>query len=51
MLPKEIIDTVFNVVHEWNPEKVGIETNQFQKMLELEIRKEMNSRGKFFQLE
>lgn len=51
MLPKEIIDTVFSVVHEWNPEKVGIETNQFQKMLELELRKEMNARGRFFQLE
>jgi hypothetical protein len=51
MLPKEIIDTVFDVVHIWSPEKVGIETNQFQKMLELEIRKEMNVRGRFFQME
>lgn len=51
MLPKEIIDTVFEVVHIRNPQKVGIETNQFQKMLELEIRKEMNVRGRFFQME
>ena len=51
MLPKEIIDNIFDIVHIRNPQKVGIETNQFQKMLELEIRKEMNTRGKYFQLE
>lgn len=51
MLPDEIINTLFNVVNEFKPQKVGIETNAFQKMLELEIRKEMKKRNNFFMLE
>jgi len=51
MLPDEIINTLFNVVNEFKPQKVGIETNAFQKMLEIEIRKEMKKRNTFFLLE
>lgn len=51
MLPDDIINNVFQVVNMYKPEKVWIETNQFQKMLELEIRKEMRKRNTFFILE
>ena len=51
MLPDEIINNVFNVVNEFRPQKVGIETNAYQKMLEIEIRKEMKKRNTFFVLE
>jgi hypothetical protein len=51
MLPDEIINNVFNVVNEFRPQKVGIETNQFQKMLKIEIEKEMRKRNTFFVLE
>ena len=48
--PDEIIDKVFDKVRLYNW-KVGIETNQFQKMLEIEIRKQMRLRDTFFTLE
>lgn len=51
MLPDEIINKVFNIVDKFSPQKVWIETNQFQKMLEIEIRKEMRKRDRFFVLE
>lgn len=51
MLPDEIINNVFNVVNEFKPQKVWIETNAYQKMLEIEIRKEMKKRNTFFLLE
>ena len=51
MLPDEIINNLFEIVNTFHPNKVGIETNAFQKMLELEIRKEMKKRDKFFLLE
>ena len=49
--PDEIIRHTFNIVDKFRPIKVGIETNQFQKMLEIEIKKEMRKRNKFFMLE
>ena len=51
MLPDEIISNVFNVVDTYKPLKVGIETNQFQKMLEIELRKKMREKWNFFNLE
>lgn len=51
MLPDEIISHIFEVVNKYHPNKVGIETNAFQKMLEIEIRKEMRKRNTFFLLE
>lgn len=51
MLPDEIIDNVFNVYNTFHPQKMWIETNAFQKMLEIEIRKEMKKRNTFFLLE
>ena len=50
-LPDQIIDETFQTVRMYKPSKVGIETNQFQKMLELELRKEMRKRSEFFVLE
>jgi len=51
MLPDEIINNLFNVVNTFHPQKVGIEINSYQKMLEIEIRKEMKKRNNFFLLE
>ena len=50
-LPGDIVNAVFSTVSKWNPEKFGIEVVQYQKMLALEIRKQMNLRNQFFQLE
>lgn len=50
MLPDEIINTVFSTVLQYKPLSVGIETVQYQKMLALEIRKQMNIRNHFFNL-
>jgi len=49
--PDTIINAVFSTAAKWNPEKFGIETVQYQKMLALEIRKQMNIRNHFFHLE
>lgn len=53
--PDKIIDEVFHTVHKysvmWNSFKFGIEVVQFQKMLALEIQKQMRVRNKFFILE
>lgn len=50
-LPDEIINHTFRIIDTFKPQKVGIETNQFQKMLEIELRKEMRKRNNFFVLE
>lgn len=50
-LPDETINNVFSVVNQFKPNKVWIESNAFQKMLEMEIRKEMRKRDTFFNLE
>ena len=46
-----MINAVFSTVNHWKPEKFGIETVQYQKMLAFEIRKQMNVRNTFFYLE
>lgn len=50
MLPDEIINSVFSVAMQYNPIAIGIEVVQYQKMLALEIRKQMNIRNQFFNL-
>jgi len=49
--PDRIIDKLFEIVLEYKPERVGIETIQYQKMLALEIRKQMTIRNRYFVLE
>jgi len=49
--PDTIINAVFSTVSKWKPEKFGIEVVQYQKMLALEIRKQMTLRNNFFFLE
>lgn len=51
MNPDDLINTLFSVVNTYEPDIVGIENVQFQKMLILEIRKQMNMRNVFFHLE
>lgn len=51
MLPDQIIDELFDVVRLRKPDRVWLETNQYQKMLELEIKKQMRIRDIFFTLE
>lgn len=50
MLPDEIINTVFSVAMQYKPVAIWIEVVQYQKMLALEIRKQMNIRNQFFNL-
>ncbi len=49
--PDELVDTLFDIVKTWQPKKVGIEVVAYQKMLALEVRKQMRLRNSFFQLE
>lgn len=51
LLPDQIIQEVFRLSRKWNPRKVWVEVVQYQKMLALEIRKQMNIRNQFFHLE
>lgn len=51
MLPDEIIDNVFQTYLKWKPRRIWIEIVQYQKMLALEIRKQMNIRNIFFTLD
>lgn len=54
MLPDQIIDTIFSMVKKWTPAngvlEVGIEGVQYQKMLILEVKKQMRIRNQFFML-
>jgi len=50
MLPDQIIDTIFQTQRKWGS-KVGIEDVQYQKMLILEVQKQMRVRNTFFTLE
>lgn len=50
-LPDQIIQETFEAVALYAPTKVWIEINQYQKMLELEIKKDMRRRNSFFVLE
>lgn len=49
--PDAIIDNLFRIVKEFNVRKVGIEVVQYQKMLALEIKKQMRIRDTFFVLD
>lgn len=51
MLPDEIIDEVFETYTKWKPRRVWVEVIQYQKMLALEIKKQMNIRNLFFVLD
>ena len=51
MLPDEIIDNVFKTYLKWKPRRVWIEVVAYQKMLALEIKKQMNIRNIFFVLD
>jgi hypothetical protein len=51
MLPDDIISEVFETYTRWKPRRIGIEIVQYQKMLALEIRKQMNIRNLFFTLD
>lgn len=50
-LPDEIIDKVFQKNIEFRPQRIGIEVVQYQKMLALEMRKQMNERNAWFTLD
>lgn len=50
MNPTDLINTVFDVNIKWRPLSIGIEVVAYQKMLALEIRKQMNMRNMFFNL-
>lgn len=50
-LPDEIIDNVFETYIKWRPKRIWIEIVQYQKMLAIEIRKQMNIRNVFFTLD
>lgn len=49
--PSDVINALFQIVQQYRPERVGIEVVAFQKMLALEIRKQMNIRNIFFTLD
>lgn len=51
MLPDQIINEVFETYLKWKPKRVWIEVVQYQKMLALEIKKQMNIRNIFFVLD
>lgn len=44
--PDELIENIIRIADEFNPNTIGIETVQFQKMLALELRKQMKMRNK-----
>ena len=49
--PDTLIEELFVRVNHFQPDKVGIETVQYQKMLALEIKKQMSIRKSYFVLE
>lgn len=51
MLPDEIIENVFQTYIKWKPIRVWIEIVAYQKMLAIEIKKQMNIRNIFFVLD
>lgn len=51
MLPDEIIDNVFKTYLKLKPIRIGIEIVAYQKMLALEIKKQMNIRNIYFVLD
>lgn len=51
MLPDEIINNTFKTYLKWKPRRVWIEVVAYQKMLALEIKKQMNIRSIYFVLD
>ena len=49
--PDEIINEIFRTTDEYHPQRVWVEVVQYQKMLALEIQKQMRLRNKYFVLE
>lgn len=50
MNPTDLINRVFETNIKWKPTAIGVEIVAYQKMLALEIRKQMNMRNMFFNL-
>lgn len=50
MNPTDIINRIFETNIKWHPISIGIEVVAYQKMLALEIRKQMNMRNMIFNL-
>ncbi len=50
MLPKDIVDKLFDLQRTWNATSVGIETIAFQKTLKYQIQDEMRQQSFFFSL-
>ena len=48
--PDELISNILRIGEEFKPNTIGIETVQFQKMLALEIKKQMRMQWKFFHI-
>ena len=48
--PDELISNILRIWEEFKPNTIGIETVQFQKMLALEIKKQMRIQWKFFHI-
>ena len=46
--PDDIINNLFRIVSTYAPERVGMENVSYQKMLILEVKKQMNVRNKYF---
>jgi predicted phage terminase large subunit-like protein len=51
MLPDEIINNTFKTYLKWKPKRIWIEVVAYQKMLAIELRKQMNIRNIFFVLD
>ena len=49
--PDEIINNLFKLVDDWKPERVWIEVVAYQKMLALEIKKQMQLKDRWFTME
>lgn len=49
--PDELIHNLFQIVWRYNPQRVGLEVVAYQKMLALEIKKQMNLKWKVFFLD
>lgn len=49
--PSDSINALFEIVKQWKPQRVGVEVVAFQKMLALEIKKQMTIRNTFFNLD
>ena len=48
--PDELISNLIRIAEQYKPNTIGIETVQFQKMLALEIKKQMKMRNQMFHI-